>query len=794
MSILNAERSAEGNAQYPTSSRAASANIHNRNSNASSPATAAAAAASQVGAFAAKSDDKSQEEAARKKKFDQANNCNHLERKRDTFNDRLMRKLEDSRNNSLKSNSVGSSGTAGSKPVAKVGDDQEEKVELSNDDEDYYDVSRNDVPSMMARPASLRSSGNSSTQQPGLITPSTSGSAGSANNIFKRRSIGGSGFIRRMSSSMGSIDECQQQEYIDAVCEVTTTQSKDHMLDDKNNSKNILESPPKSSVDLSCQNGESSPPSKHLKRYSESAVDRPHGPHRRTSMDNMEEMVKHRRRISHNSLTHEEYNEFVTKKIAERANVGVTYSERKRLQEQEETLQQEAAISTVSAEEGDGTTETIAVTGANFMNIFYKPAPKVRDDEEEKVELSSEDDIQEEDVNIARNEIPPQTVESRDEKGGQQQETEGNIILKDPPLEEGKKASDAEEKKSDLNSLQERASKVGRANSPFSNFVAERDGQKIVTHDYTSDPEDMVVITDETEPHRVHNPNPDLTSDQRNNSFPGSFTGMVGRIQRGSLRSRSLYIENQNQQSSITSDPGNRRATFTFDGASEANEIALRELADMVEAQDVVQATLVEDDKPIQTVEAIPMDDETDDSWRRQRLKRRLFLIWGPLILILIIVVGAVMAIEYGGGNNGGDETSDDESISDPPPEEQSVYDPTLVQVKKEGILRCGVPQKYGFSTLIEATGEREGISVDYCTAVAAAVIGENYQVELIDVSSVTRFTALAGREIDLLIWGGKFGGARFSHFEVSCLPSCLHMCVHFVIYQRYTHDGARFS
>ena len=44
--------------------------------------------------------------------------------------------------------------------------------------------------------------------------------------------------------------------------------------------------------------------------------------------------------------------------------------------------------------------------------------------------------------------------------------------------------------------------------------------------------------------------------------------------------------------------------------------------------------------------------------------------------------------------------------------------------------------------------------TVDLCKAVAAAVLGEGYKIEVNDVSSLTRFTALAGREIDLLMWG----------------------------------------
>jgi len=71
---------------------------------------------------------------------------------------------------------------------------------------------------------------------------------------------------------------------------------------------------------------------------------------------------------------------------------------------------------------------------------------------------------------------------------------------------------------------------------------------------------------------------------------------------------------------------------------------------------------------------------------------------------------------------------------------------------------------KYGFTVADDITGERKVISVDFCGAVAAAVIGPGYEIELIEVASITQITSLAGRDIDLLIWGDTHTMERDFH------------------------------
>ncbi len=75
----------------------------------------------------------------------------------------------------------------------------------------------------------------------------------------------------------------------------------------------------------------------------------------------------------------------------------------------------------------------------------------------------------------------------------------------------------------------------------------------------------------------------------------------------------------------------------------------------------------------------------------------------------------------------------------------------TLDDVKAAGSLKCGVSQGLpGFSATNDA-GEWTGIDVDYCKALAAAVLGDANAVEYVSLSAKDRFTALSSGEIDVL-------------------------------------------
>ncbi|WP_420415168.1 amino acid ABC transporter substrate-binding protein [Roseibium sp.] len=75
----------------------------------------------------------------------------------------------------------------------------------------------------------------------------------------------------------------------------------------------------------------------------------------------------------------------------------------------------------------------------------------------------------------------------------------------------------------------------------------------------------------------------------------------------------------------------------------------------------------------------------------------------------------------------------------------------TLDDVKANGFFTCGVSQgNPGFSNP-DNEGNWSGLDVDYCRAVAAAVLGDPEAVKFRPLSSPERFTALQSGEIDLL-------------------------------------------
>ena len=76
---------------------------------------------------------------------------------------------------------------------------------------------------------------------------------------------------------------------------------------------------------------------------------------------------------------------------------------------------------------------------------------------------------------------------------------------------------------------------------------------------------------------------------------------------------------------------------------------------------------------------------------------------------------------------------------------------PTLAKVKARGEVLCGVHQgRYGFA-IADSQGKYKGLDVDFCRAVAAAVLGDSEKVKYLPMSSVQRFPALQSGEIDML-------------------------------------------
>ncbi len=75
----------------------------------------------------------------------------------------------------------------------------------------------------------------------------------------------------------------------------------------------------------------------------------------------------------------------------------------------------------------------------------------------------------------------------------------------------------------------------------------------------------------------------------------------------------------------------------------------------------------------------------------------------------------------------------------------------TVAQVKARGTLICGVSQGFAGFSAPDSRGEYRGLDVDYCRAVAAAVLGDASKVRFVPLTAQARFTALQTGEIDVL-------------------------------------------
>ncbi|HKY47380.1 MAG TPA: transporter substrate-binding domain-containing protein, partial [Acidimicrobiia bacterium] len=75
-----------------------------------------------------------------------------------------------------------------------------------------------------------------------------------------------------------------------------------------------------------------------------------------------------------------------------------------------------------------------------------------------------------------------------------------------------------------------------------------------------------------------------------------------------------------------------------------------------------------------------------------------------------------------------------------------------LAEVQARGNLLCGVNESVPGFGFRNPDGTLSGFDIDFCKAVAAAVLGDPEAVEYVALTAQQRFTALQSGEIDVLI------------------------------------------
>ena len=175
----------------------------------------------------------------------------------------------------------------------------------------------------------------------------------------------------------------------------------------------------------------------------------------------------------------------------------------------------------------------------------------------------------------------------------------------------------------------------------------------------------------------------------------------------GSQRRASLPAQPHNRNTTIRDRFGSivqrQRRHNPLARSSSGNNQALRDLSEMMGEITAVEAYAV-DESHTERVDAIPVDMiemETQRLRKRRRLKRQIYLIWGPLLLVVVVVVAVAVV------NGPGSKTVEvqEDLVVD--------YDDPTIQLK-DGVLSC--------------------VNKVLCKAIAAAILGPEYEGNVVEV------------------------------------------------------------
>lgn len=95
-----------------------------------------------------------------------------------------------------------------------------------------------------------------------------------------------------------------------------------------------------------------------------------------------------------------------------------------------------------------------------------------------------------------------------------------------------------------------------------------------------------------------------------------------------------------------------------------------------------------------------------------------------------------------------------------------------LAEIQARGALRCGVNATLPGFGVVDANGNFSGFDVDFCKAIAAAVLGDANAVEYRPLTAGERFTAVQSGEVDVLIRNTTWTSSRDSTVGLNFAPT----------------------
>lgn len=115
----------------------------------------------------------------------------------------------------------------------------------------------------------------------------------------------------------------------------------------------------------------------------------------------------------------------------------------------------------------------------------------------------------------------------------------------------------------------------------------------------------------------------------------------------------------------------------------------------------------------------------------------------------------------------------------------------TLDTVKQRGTLQCGVSEGVAGFSERDSQGKWSGFDVDFCRAVAAAVLGDANKVAFTPLSASQRFDALKGGQVDLLARNSTWTLAREAELGLAFAGITYHDGQGFLAKRALGADGA---
>ena len=119
------------------------------------------------------------------------------------------------------------------------------------------------------------------------------------------------------------------------------------------------------------------------------------------------------------------------------------------------------------------------------------------------------------------------------------------------------------------------------------------------------------------------------------------------------------------------------------------------------------------------------------------------------LLAALVLLAGACT-----GDDDSSSDTTDGDGTETPTDTIDLVQsgESLLESVQQAGAVKCGVNDAVPGFGFVDEDGSFSGFDIDYCRAIAAAVLGDADAVEYVPLTAPQRFTALQSGEVDVLI------------------------------------------